>query len=113
MVDLLGVGVGIMVGIAVQIAATSGVVLVAGRWLATCPLAPFDSTGVATASTSPIVDGHAMDALVLPVLATQNQVGMRPDTGSDAVRDPRPAGRSERIGTNARAPTGPAAVMHA
>jgi len=44
-------------------------VMLAGMWLATFPLAQFDSTGAATGSTNPFVDDHMIDALVLIVLA--------------------------------------------
>lgn len=44
-------------------------VILAGMWLATYPLARFDSTGAATGSTNPFVDEHLTEALVLIVLA--------------------------------------------
>jgi thiosulfate dehydrogenase (quinone) large subunit len=69
MLGLLGIGVALVAGIAVRIAAVSGIVLLTGMWLATFPLAQFTSAGVATSSTNPIVDEHLMDALVLVVLA--------------------------------------------
>jgi thiosulfate dehydrogenase [quinone] large subunit len=69
MLGLLGIGVALILGIAVRIAAICGVLLVAGMWLATYPLARFTSAGTATASTNPLVDEHVMDALVLIVLA--------------------------------------------
>jgi thiosulfate dehydrogenase [quinone] large subunit len=69
MLGLLGIGVALIAGVAVRIAAVSGVALVAGMWLATYPLAQMDSTGAATGSTNPFVDEHVMEALVLIVLA--------------------------------------------
>ncbi|WP_295698497.1 DoxX family membrane protein [Lapillicoccus sp.] len=69
MLGLLGIGVALMAGIAMRIAAVSGVVMLAGMWLATYPLARFDSTGAATSSTDPFVDEHLTEALVLIVLA--------------------------------------------
>jgi thiosulfate dehydrogenase [quinone] large subunit len=69
MLGLLGVGVALMAGVAVRIAAVSGGLLLAGMWLATYPLAQFDSSGAATKSTNPFVDDHVTEALVLLVLA--------------------------------------------
>ncbi len=69
MLGLLGIGVALMAGVAVRIAAVSGVVMLAGMYLATFPLAQFDSTGAATSSTNPFVDEHLTEALVVTVLA--------------------------------------------
>ena len=69
MLGLLGIGVALIAGVAVRIAAASGVVMLAGMWLATYPLAQWDSTGAATSSTNPFVDDHMVNALVLIVLA--------------------------------------------
>ncbi len=69
MIGLLAIGVALVAGVAVRVAATSGVVLVAFMWLATFPLAQFDSTGAATSSTNPLVDDHLIEALVMIVLA--------------------------------------------
>ena len=69
MIGLLGIGVALIAGVAVRIAASSGVLLVGLMWLATFPIAQFDSTGAATASNNPIVDDHVLEALVLIVLA--------------------------------------------
>ncbi|MDQ6659218.1 MAG: hypothetical protein M3Z00_13530, partial [Actinomycetota bacterium] len=41
----------------------------AGMWLATYPVAQFDSAGTATNSTNPFVDEHVIQALILIVLA--------------------------------------------
>jgi thiosulfate dehydrogenase [quinone] large subunit len=69
MLGLLGIGVAVIAGVAVRIATVSGVVLLAGMWLASWPMARLDSTGAATGSTNPFVDDHIMDILVLIVLA--------------------------------------------
>lgn len=69
MVGLLGIGVALILGVAVRIAAVSGVIMVAGMWLATYPLAKFTSEGKPTSSTNPIVDDHMLEALILIVLA--------------------------------------------
>ena len=69
MLGLLGVGIAMMTGVAVRIGATAGVLLVAGMWLATYPLAQTDSTGAPTASTNPIIDDHVLEALIMIVVA--------------------------------------------
>ncbi|XAS75017.1 DoxX family protein [Dermatophilaceae bacterium Sec6.4] len=69
MLGLLGVGVALMAGVAVRIGAVSGVLLVAGMWLATYPLAQFDATGAATHSTNPLIDDHVLEALILIAVA--------------------------------------------
>lgn len=70
MVGLLGIGVALILGVAVRIAAVSGVIMVAGMWLATYPPAKFTSAGTPTSSTNPFVDDHMLEALILVVLAT-------------------------------------------
>ena len=60
MLGLLGIGVALIAGVAVRIAAVSGVLMLAGMWLATWPLAQLDSTGAATSSTNPLVDDHVV-----------------------------------------------------
>jgi thiosulfate dehydrogenase (quinone) large subunit len=69
MLGLLGIGVALVAGVAVRIAAVSGVLMVGFMWLATYPLAQHDGTGAATGSTNPFVDEHVTEALVLIVLA--------------------------------------------
>jgi thiosulfate dehydrogenase [quinone] large subunit len=69
MLGLLGIGVALMAGVAVRIAAASGVLLLAGMWLASWPMARFDSTGAPTGSTNPFVDDHLTQALIVIVLA--------------------------------------------
>lgn len=69
MLGLLGIGVAVIAGVAVRIAAVSGVVMLAGMWLAEWPISHIDSTGALTGSTNPFVDDHIMDILVLIVLA--------------------------------------------
>lgn len=69
MLGLLSIGVAVMAGVAVRIAATSGVVLLASMWLAEWPLARMNSLGEATGSTNPLVDDHIVDGLVLIVVA--------------------------------------------
>lgn len=69
MAGLLGIGVAMIAGVAMRVAAASGVLLLAFMWLAAYPLAQFTSAGAATRSTNPIVDDHFINALVLIVVA--------------------------------------------
>lgn len=69
MAGLLGIGVALILGVAIRIAAGSGVILVAGMWLAAYPLARYSSSGEPTGSTNPLVDDHVLEALILIVLA--------------------------------------------
>jgi thiosulfate dehydrogenase [quinone] large subunit len=69
MAGLLGIGVALIAGVAVRVAATSGVLLLTGMWLAVYPPAQVDGTGAPTSSTNPFIDDHMINALVLVVLA--------------------------------------------
>jgi thiosulfate dehydrogenase [quinone] large subunit len=68
MIALLGIGLALVLGVGVRVAAVSGVLLVAFMWLAVWPLAQHATGGALTGSTNPIVDEHVMDALALIVL---------------------------------------------
>ena len=68
MLGLLGIGVALVLGFGVRIAAVAGVVLVAMMWAAVWPLAQHASDGSLTGSTNPFVDEHMMDALALIVI---------------------------------------------
>lgn len=65
MIGLAGIGIALILGIGVRVAAVAGVVLVAFMWVAVWPLAQHASDGSLTGSTNPLVDEHVMDALVL------------------------------------------------
>jgi len=69
MLALLGIGVGLMAGVAVRLASASGVLLLSFMFLATWPLAQHDATGELTKSTNPIVDDHFENVIVMIVLA--------------------------------------------
>jgi thiosulfate dehydrogenase [quinone] large subunit len=69
MLALLGLGVGLMLGIALWIAAVGGSLLMLMMWAAEWPFARFDATGQPTGSSNPIVDYHIIYALVFIVLA--------------------------------------------
>jgi thiosulfate dehydrogenase [quinone] large subunit len=69
MVGLLGIGVALVLGIGLRIAAVSGSVLLVGMWAAEWPLARFTSAGEPSMSTNPLVDYHLVYALALIVVA--------------------------------------------
>lgn len=69
MLGLLGVGVAVMLGIAMRISAVAGVVMMAMMWLAEFPLAQTTSAGEPSGTTNPLVDYHFMYAVALIVLA--------------------------------------------
>ena len=66
---LLGIGLALVLGIGLRIAAVSGTLLLVGMWAAEWPLARFTSAGEPTMSTNPLVDYHIIYALALIALA--------------------------------------------
>jgi thiosulfate dehydrogenase [quinone] large subunit len=69
MVGLLGIGIALVLGIGLRVAAVSGTVMMLGMWAAEWPLAKVTSAGEPSMSTNPIIDYHIIYALVLIVLA--------------------------------------------
>ncbi len=69
MLGLLGIGVALVAGIALRIAAISGVLLLAMMWLAEFPLAQHTHAGAASGSTNPLIDYHIIYAIALVVVA--------------------------------------------
>jgi thiosulfate dehydrogenase (quinone) large subunit len=69
MLALLGIGLALLSGVALRIAAVCGVALMALMWFAEFPFAQHDSTGALTGSSNPLVDYHLIYAIVLVVLA--------------------------------------------
>ena len=69
MVGLLGIGVALILGIGLRVAAVSGTVMMVLMWAAEWPLAKFTSAGEPSMSTNPIVDYHIIYALALIALA--------------------------------------------
>jgi len=65
---LFAVGVAVIAGVALRIAAVSGALLMVMMWAAEWPLAQMTNAGEATGSTNPLVDYHIIYALVLFVL---------------------------------------------
>ena len=69
MLGLLAVGLAVMLGVGLRLAAVSGTALVALMWIAEWHPARFTSAGEPTGSTNPLVDYHVIYALALIVIA--------------------------------------------
>jgi thiosulfate dehydrogenase [quinone] large subunit len=69
MLGLLAVGVALIAGVALRIAAVAGTIMLAGMWLAEFPLAQHTSSGAPSGSTNPLIDYHVTFALALIVCA--------------------------------------------
>jgi thiosulfate dehydrogenase (quinone) large subunit len=69
MAGLLGIGIALVLGVGLRIAAAGGTVMMLLMWAAEWPLARFTSAGEPSMSTNPIVDYHIVYALVLIALA--------------------------------------------
>jgi thiosulfate dehydrogenase [quinone] large subunit len=79
MLALLSIGLALILGVGLRIAAIGGVVLVALMWAAVWPLAQHATGGALTGSTNPLVDEHVMDALALIVVGfggTASRLGL-------------------------------------
>ena len=64
MIGLAAIGVALILGIGVRLAAVCGIALVAMMWFAVYPLAKYGASGP-TGSVNPFVDEHVMDAFAL------------------------------------------------
>jgi thiosulfate dehydrogenase (quinone) large subunit len=69
MAGLLGVGLALIGGIALRLAALAGTAMMALMWIAEWPPAQHLSDGAPSMSTNPFVDYHVIYAVVLIVLA--------------------------------------------
>ncbi|MEU6394670.1 hypothetical protein [Streptomyces sp. NPDC046939] len=69
MLGLLGIGVAVMSGVALRLAAVAGTAMMALMWLAEWPPAKHLSDGSPSMSTNPFADYHVIYALALIVLA--------------------------------------------
>lgn len=70
MLGLLGLGVALLLGVAMRIAAVSGALLLAMMWFAEFPPAQHTSGGKLTSSANPLVDYHVIYALAIIAVAT-------------------------------------------
>ena len=69
MLGLLGIGVALILGIGMRLAAAAATVMMAFMWIAEYPLARHTSAGKPTSSTNPITDYHFIYAVAAIVLA--------------------------------------------
>lgn len=69
MLGLLGIGVAVIAGVTMRIAAAAGVLMLAMMWFAEFPFAQHTSQGTPSGSANPFMHYHFMYALVLIVLA--------------------------------------------
>ena len=69
MLSLLAIGVAMILGAGLRIAAISNVVLMLGMWAAEWPMAKMASDGTATGSSNPFMDYHLAYALIGIVFA--------------------------------------------
>lgn len=69
MLTLLGVGVALILGVVLRIAAISGSILLVLMWAAEWPMAQFNSLGKATGASNPFLDDHLIFAIGLVLIA--------------------------------------------
>jgi thiosulfate dehydrogenase [quinone] large subunit len=69
MLALLGIGVALLFGIGMRLAAGAGTILLALMWTAEWPLAQHTSAGTPTASSNPLIDYHVVFIFVVITLA--------------------------------------------
>jgi thiosulfate dehydrogenase [quinone] large subunit len=77
MLGLLGIGVALVTGVALRIAASAAAIMLALMWIAEWPLARHTSGGDASGSTNPLFDYHVIYALVAAAMATIAGAGER------------------------------------
>jgi thiosulfate dehydrogenase (quinone) large subunit len=87
MLGLLGVGVALVLGIGMRLAAVSGTAMTALMWIAEWPPAKHLDSGKPTSSTNPFTDYHVIYALSLIALAAI-AVGSRLGLGARWARLP-------------------------
>jgi thiosulfate dehydrogenase [quinone] large subunit len=69
MLGMVAVGVALIAGVGLRIAAGAGALIMAMMWIAEFPLAQHTSAGAASGSTNPLTDYHLIYAAVLLVVA--------------------------------------------
>jgi len=69
MLGMLAVGVALIAGVALRVAAAAGVLIMAMMWFGEFPFAQHTSAGAPSASSNPLTDYHFIYAVVLVVLA--------------------------------------------
>ena len=69
MIGLLGIGLALVLGIGMRVAAVAGAVLLMAMWLASWPMAALNAAGEPTSSTNPFIDNHLVNAVLVIALA--------------------------------------------
>lgn len=69
MLGLAGIGVALLFGVGLRIAAVSGTLLLVLMWVAEWPFDRHTSTGELTRSTNPVLDDHLIYAMLLVLFA--------------------------------------------
>jgi thiosulfate dehydrogenase [quinone] large subunit len=69
MLGMLGIGVAVILGVALRLSAVAGFVIMALMWFAEFPLAQHTNSGAPSGSTNPITDYHFIYAVALIALA--------------------------------------------
>ncbi|HEY0167264.1 MAG TPA: DoxX family membrane protein [Jatrophihabitans sp.] len=69
MLGLLGMGIGLIAGVALRITALAGALMMSMMWLAEFPLAQHTNSGEPSGSSNPLMDSHLIYAIVMVVLA--------------------------------------------
>ncbi|HET9137773.1 hypothetical protein [Actinophytocola sp.] len=69
MLGLAGLGVALLVGAGLRVAAVAGTLMMALMWLADWPPAKTTATGEPTGSTNPVIDYHVIYALLMIIFA--------------------------------------------
>lgn len=87
MLGLLGLGIGLVSGVALKLTAAAGTAMMAFMWMAEWPLAQHTSAGAPTMSSNPLVDYHVMFAAIMIALALST-VGTAFSLGSRWARLP-------------------------
>ncbi|WP_103380311.1 DoxX family membrane protein [Pseudonocardia dioxanivorans] len=72
MLSMAGIGLALLLGVALRPAAVAGTVVLALMWLAEFPLAQVAADGTPSGSSNPIVDYHVIYALALIAVAATN-----------------------------------------
>lgn len=69
MLALFGIGLALLLGVGMRVAAIAGTGLLAMMWIAEWPLARSASDGTATSSTNPLIDYHLVYLVAIIVVA--------------------------------------------
>lgn len=90
MLGLLAVGVALVLGIGLRIAAVTGTLMMLLMWIAEWPPAQHNSAGESTMSTNPLIDYHVVYAVVLAAHGVRGHLGPGPPVVRSAVRPGQP-----------------------